>query len=434
MLPFAESCFHRRPAEGRLGIVSEDLKGSTKMRLLLLCGVVLAQLCGTGPACGAESGALEELDGMLAKAWAELAERGLPKDRKPNVAVVPFADEWKGVRRLGVIAAEIVSKKVLDSQLARLAEREDLDKVIKEQDTWIVDLFEDRDPRKGAATRKLLKADFLVLGGTKIVGNDLRFTLRLVESASGEDKAMSGFTLRGDSSTGPLLWYVYEPRLKPGRPVEVAPIQMTYSVLAQRRREGGGVEELMLKDQDVLRSRDQFQIHFQPLADCHVYILLFDSAGKATTLFPHPGVKLGNKVAGGISYVVPDPAPAGGDPMGLGDRRRWFWLNDDVGIETLYLVASYEPMKDLGALLKWMEQAGTEGAAEASEKVRKEIAAIGKGEKPAPEGVQVQKDAGGVDGPVTFRVRLPDERSIEKVGEVVRGTFAVVKEFRIIHK
>ena len=376
--------------------------------------------------------AVEELEARLAKSWAELAERGLPKEPKV-VAVLPFPDELKGVRKLGILAAEKLSEKAVNHPGVKLVDRENLAAILKEQETWIIDIFEDRDPRKSAETRKLLKADYLVLGRLPIAGNDIRLTIRLVESASGHVKAMSGFALRSDLSTTPYLWYVHKPQIEPGRPAELPPIQVSYSVMAQRRREGGGVEEMTLKDGDRLRSRDQFQVHFQPLADCYVYLLLFDSAGKAATLFPYPGVKLGNQVAGGVSYVVPDPE-AGEQAMAGLDKRRWFYLDDHPGVETLYLVASYEPMRDLGAFLRTMEQAGAEGAAEASEKVRQEIAAIGKGDRPAPEGIQVQKDAGGVDGPATFHVRLPGDRSIERAGEVVRGTFAVVKEFRIRHE
>ena len=91
-------------------------------------------------------------------------------------------------------------------------------------------------------------------------------------------------------------------------------------------------------------------------------------------------------------------------------------------------------MKELGLLLKTMEQAADDKKADASKDVRKEIAAYAEGEKPEPKDVRVQKEAAGTGEPEKFTVHLLGDRTVEKVGDVVKGVFTVVKEFRIIHK
>ena len=255
----------------------------------------------------ARAGSLDDLDEQLGKAWTALAAKGLPKDRKVNVAVLPFADDLDGVRRLGTLAAEKLETKVVQHPNVRLTERENLEALQREQDTWIHDLFEERDPRKSATMAKLLKADFLVLGRMIPAGGEIHYSLKLLESASGQVKAMQGFRIRNDASVPPLLWYVQEPKKRPTLPLDFAPIELSFSVMAQKRQADASVWEGKLEDGGEMKSRDQFQVHFAPVANCHVYVLLFDSKGRASTLFPYEGVKLGNKCKGDVRYVVPTP-------------------------------------------------------------------------------------------------------------------------------
>ena len=389
--------------------------------MLAVGGSWLAQ-----PAAVAGERGIDEVEAALVKAWAELA-KGLPAGRKVNVAVPPFPDDLKGVTKLGVEAGDVISKKVVDDPRTWLASREILKAVIREQENWIVDLFEDRDPRKSARTRKLLKADYLVLGCLMATTDEVRFTIKLVESASGHVKAMSRFTVARGPLINDLLWYVQPPKGKPVRPWDVPPLELAYSVTAQRRRPDGGVEEVEVADGAVLRSGDQFQVHFRPVANCCVYILLLDSQGRASTLFPYKGVLLDNRRLGGFDYVVPD-ADADG-------KSRWFWLDEHPGLETLYIVASYRPMGDLAAVLRQMEKAAGTDRKALARRLREEIGKVGEQKAgSAPDGPRVKLGLGGLRGRRRFLVKLPDMRKVEKVGQVVRGAFGLVKEIRIRHR
>lgn len=74
------------------------------------------------------------------------------------------------------------------------------------------------------------------------------------------------------------------------------PLSVEFAVVAERRLADGGWAEVLIKDGGELKSFDKFQIHFQPNADCYVYLPFYDSAGKASLLFP-------SKVMGTNNFV-----------------------------------------------------------------------------------------------------------------------------------
>ena len=114
-------------------------------------------------------------------------------------------------------------------------------------------------------------------------------------------------------------------------------------------------------------------------------------------------------------------------------RCRWFWLDDNPGLETLYIVASYRPMQGLEALLRQMEQAG--GAKAAADRVREAIhAAKRPGVEAAPKDLRIRPGLSAVVKKRPFQVRPPNKQQLDRIGEAVRGTFRLVKQIRIRHE
>ncbi|HUT57524.1 MAG TPA: FlgO family outer membrane protein, partial [Phycisphaerae bacterium] len=338
------------------------------------------------------AGSLDTLEEHLA-AFSEKAKAAFAEGETKVVAAIPFADDLGGVRRIGWMAAEMVQTKIAALPGVKVAERSRLEDIMREKEAWLADFFEDRDPAKRAEAAKILKADFLVLGTLFPAGNELRFNVRLVESASGVVKAASSFSIPRTADIEELFWYVQPPKKRPERPFEVPPIELSYAVFAQKKMPDGSPREFTVKDGSVLHSGDQFQVQFTPVSDCWVYIFLFGSTGKCETLFPYKGVKLGNFVRGGATYTIPDPDAASGS--------RWFYLDNNPGTETLYIVASYAPMNDIAKVLAEMQN-GEAGQAALSKRLREQVDEVRKKSDESSgdgESVTVRKAPASVEAP-----------------------------------
>jgi hypothetical protein len=103
----------------------------------------------------------------------------------------------------------------------------------------------------------------------------------------------------------------------------------------------------------TLRSGDQFKINFMANGDGYVYVINFDSQGKALIIFPHPEAGTSNQVKAGQTYEI--PASPG----------HWYYLDDAKGQETLYIVASPFPIPNLDGLVTDLRQ-GKGGGAQSS--------------------------------------------------------------------
>ncbi len=123
---------------------------------------------------------------------------------------------------------------------------------------------------------------------------------------------------------------------------ELEPLELSINIIGQRKDANGSVHKVTIEEGSVLQSKDEFKIQFETNKKAYVYILIYDSLNKANLLFPDPKIKLYNNVKANTSYTV----PASG---------RWFWLDENVGIETVYVLASESPLDNIKALLLEME-------------------------------------------------------------------------------
>ena len=124
------------------------------------------------------------------------------------------------------------------------------------------------------------------------------------------------------------------------------------NIIGQRKEADGSYTEVIVREGSVLQSRDHFQVYVETNRPSHVYILLFDSEGSASQLFPDPKIEQPGFVENGRKIAIPD-------------KDLWFWLDEHPGTETVYVLASEEPMSDIRGLLDKMAQ-GERSRAQAS--------------------------------------------------------------------
>ena len=82
----------------------------------------------------------------------------------------------------------------------------------------------------------------------------------------------------------------------------------------------------------TLRTGDRFKLYVLPRSSCHLYLIYVGSSGEVMTLYPPPSAANTQTQPDEFDYV-----PAG---------TPWFTLDEQVGDETFYLLASIEPLND----------------------------------------------------------------------------------------
>ena len=122
------------------------------------------------------------------------------------------------------------------------------------------------------------------------------------------------------------------------QPVVTAPLTLSMNIIGQRKEADGSYTEVLVSEGSVLRSYDNFQVHLETNRPAYVYILLYDSQGSASQLFPDPKIDQRGFLEQGRKTVVPA-------------NDLWFWLDEHTGTETIYVLTSEKPMSDIQGLL-----------------------------------------------------------------------------------
>jgi len=187
-----------------------------------------------------------------------------------------------------------------------------------------------------------------------------------------------------------------------------APLSLSMNVIGQRKELDGSYTEVIVREGSVLQSRDHFQVHVETNRSSHIYVLLFDSEGSASQLFPDPKIEQPGFVEAGRKIAIPD-------------RDLWFWLDERPGTETVYVVASEQPMTDIRGLLNKMDKASEVERKHLSGEIKQRIKIVERG-------------VGGVAKGKTVSYPLSDGRLVQKVTDVVAGSGAVVRAISFEHR
>jgi CHAT domain-containing protein len=192
------------------------------------------------------------------------------------------------------------------------------------------------------------------------------------------------------------------------QPAVTAPLSLSMNIIGQRREPDGNYTEVIVREGSLLRSLDHFQVHVETNRAAQIYVLLFDSQGQASQLFPDPKIEQPGFIDAGRRIAIPD-------------KDLWFWLDEQPGTETVYVLASEEPMADIRELIRKMENAGASERKHLSGEIKQRIKIVERG-------------VGGVAKGKTVNYPLSDGRLVQKITDVVAGSGAVVRAISFEHR
>ena len=117
-------------------------------------------------------------------------------------------------------------------------------------------------------------------------------------------------------------------------------------VLVRKAIRNGAPIVVPIQDGEILKdgrgnphAGDKFRIMFRANSNSYVYVIAIDGSGWAQGVFPPPGAPLENPVTKDTPYVLP-----GGS--------NWFSLDQIRGVETIFVVVSHTPRRDIEDVLK----------------------------------------------------------------------------------
>ena len=122
------------------------------------------------------------------------------------------------------------------------------------------------------------------------------------------------------------------------------PLVLHWSVFGQRL-ENGAWTEYAVKDGAQARG-SQVRVAFSPSADGYAYVIGRDARGDVEVLFPTRSLKAESRVKAGQVYQ----APADGS---------WLAVDEASGLDTVYVIASYDPIENLESLLDERDEEAT---------------------------------------------------------------------------
>ncbi len=352
------------------------------------------------------------LNGISVRLAEDLMKQ-VPSDLR--IAVLPLVDSDGGVRRIGVLLSEGIERTLVEHGRP-VVDRIHLNALLDEIDLQQA-LAANLSAARAAST--IAKVDVLLVGRTVDAGDEMLCAVRALQVSTSHVLAQTAEVSLPRGQLGRLLWYVRRPTSQTAAG-ELPPLALRCEFITQAP---GG--EMRLGDGSTVRSGQKFRIRVQPNSDCYLYVLLYDSQGRASVLFPHKKIGLPNDIRGGVSYEIPEGS-------------KWYWFDDQPGTETFYLVASYTRLNDLDRLLVKMQQDGNRHvqiAAAAREQIDKVIIKGMSANTSAdyqPKGMVIK--IRGVGGVTDIGWGTAAAGSSAETDNVVSGHATVVKKIVLNHR
>lgn len=358
--------------------------------IFFLISLALTLSISIEPASG--FGRKDKLEDALEKVCDELKSSLTSNSKIKRIGISEFTPTAGAAIKLGPYLSDKMTAIMVQGGSLDIIERAKLDLLIDE-----IALSQSGLVEEGAAQKvgKILGVEAFIMGSYTRFPKKVEITARLVETETGKILATSTAPIKISDKIQPLM----EPL------VSDVPLQLEGAVLAQRKTDKGW-DAIMVEEGGTLYSNDNIKIFFRTNEDCYVYVLMFDSSGKASQIFPNKDISMSNRIEGKREYRI----PPGGD---------WFWLDDKIGTETVYVIASYEPLKEITRLLMEMEKEGEKGRLEASKELENKITTRG---------------IGGVRPGANIKYTTTDGKIIEKVTKTVEGKVSAVRKISFKHK
>jgi len=366
----------------------------------------------------AEAGAPAGLAEVAGKLVAALEARGRKRVAMAGISTV----EGKETKLGKYLTDKLLTRLVEQGPSLSFIERSALKKVVLEQKFTHSGLA---DPATTAELGRLIGAEALVLGTVTVLAESVDVNVRAVDA---QTAAILGTADTELPRTGSLAG-----NIDPDAAVAQAPaLTLTTTLLGERENSSGGYDQVVVTEGSTLKSGDGLKIAFQTNREAFVYCLLLDSQGKGSVIFPMEGIATSNRVQGGRDVVI----PPGED---------WFFLDQNTGTETIYVLASLGSMPEIDTLVAKLEQMGPTRDHKLADQ---EVAAFayqgacgstrgiggvkkGGGCKPA---VGATRGIGGVKKSRPVKFKLTGGKEIEQQKEMLTGAGAVVRVVTFQHR
>ena len=107
--------------------------------------------------------------------------------------------------------------------------------------------------------------------------------------------------------------------------------------------EHGRYQARPIKDGDTLTKNDSYKVTFQCNMQCYMYIIQLDATGKMDPILPSKYFFSGNPIEPYTFYDIPS-------------AEKWFYLDENIGVETIYFIVSRSRRPDLEKLFHKLEE------------------------------------------------------------------------------
>jgi hypothetical protein len=302
----------------------------------------------------------------------------------------------------------------------RVVERQRLEQVRDEIKLNLSDVI---DEKKAIEAGRLLGADGLMTGTSFERASEVEIVLRVIASRTGQVVSTASLHIAKDADARGLLSQQVARETEGRRP----PLELAMFVTARRGR-----DDRFVREHDILKSGEHFQVQLRPNAECFVYVILVEQGGKTEVIFQSR-----TRVRPRVWATIPA-------------RDRWWFLDNRPGVETIYGLASYEPL-DITTLAAQIQR-GTRG-----EDVRPSTGSVGSiyqeviihqrssrvTQPRAPQGpppslvrgpsMRTRGIAGETGGQATD-VTLPEDPQADGVAQTVQGYATVMSSVTYIHE
>jgi hypothetical protein len=196
-------------------------------------------------------------------------------------------------------------------------------------------------------------------------GNSMDKMFNIIVNAPDSPERTPGLVSTSKSSKTGGLVSEFAPGVEVVPEEERVPIELDVALLREIVVEGRSVPvpvangEVLHDGRGRTSEGDNLKLRFRANTRCFVYAVWVDSTAWATPRFPRSSTfEMTNPVEPGKEYTLPEGS-------------QWFYLDDYRGVETLYFVASHEPIPELeqtlGELVGRERPARSEGSAAGEE-------------------------------------------------------------------
>lgn len=123
------------------------------------------------------------------------------------------------------------------------------------------------------------------------------------------------------------------PNSQPDSTIQGESLQVNIDLIKEEFMDGRYTAE-PVADGQILTQNDNYKVIFQSQTPCYIYIAQLDATGKMDPIFPSRFSQWKNPIEANMLYDVPD-------------QKNWFYLDANVGVETIYFIASRTQRQDI---------------------------------------------------------------------------------------